>query len=249
MSRWKAASIHILISLAVGLIVGSLLLFVWYPPPFFHAAGADVLVVLMVGVDLALGPLLTLVVFKSGKRALKFDLALIGLMQAAALVYGLSIVLLSRPVFLLAVVDRFELISASDLDPADLAKGPRPEFRSLSFTGPRLGGVQMPASAQDRDHVLFSSVGGKDIDKFPEYYVDYAVTADGLLKHAKPLDTLKISSREERTALDDALAGLRKPVAEIVWVPLTALKANIVMLLDRSTGQPLRAVAVNPWPN
>src|SRR3982750_4022373 len=99
MSRWKAAGIHLLISCGIGLIVGALLFGVWYPPPYFHAAGADVLVLLLVSVDLTLGRLLTLVVFKSGKRGLKFDLALIAIIQTAALIYGMSIVLVSRPVF------------------------------------------------------------------------------------------------------------------------------------------------------
>ncbi len=76
MSRWKAAGIHLSISILIGLVVGALLFGVWYPPPFFHAAGADMLVLLLVGVDVVLGPLLTLIVFKSGKRGLKFDLAL-----------------------------------------------------------------------------------------------------------------------------------------------------------------------------
>ena len=75
MSRWKAASIHCSISALVGLIVGFLLFGLWYPPPYFHAAGADELILLLVGVDLTLGPLLTLIVFRSGKRGLKFDLA------------------------------------------------------------------------------------------------------------------------------------------------------------------------------
>jgi hypothetical protein len=237
----------LVLSATIGLIVGALLLFVWYPPPYFHAAGADTLVILLVGVDLTLGPLLTLVVFKSGKKGLKFDLALIAVLQSAALLYGLSIVLRSRPVFLLAVVDRFQLISASDIDAADLAKGSRPEFRSLSFTGPRVGGVQIPSAWQDRNKVLFSSIGGKDIDKYPEYYVEYDAAAPGLLKHAKELSALKISDPKERKSLDAALAALGNP-DRIVWVPLAALKANSIMLLDRENGRALGAVAVNPWP-
>ena len=155
MSRWKAAAIHLSISFAIGLIVGALLLFVWYPRPFFHAAGADELVLLLVGVDLVLGPLLTLILFRSGKWGLKFDLAMIAILQSAALIYGLSIVLKARPVFLVAVVDRFSLISANDLDPADLAKGSQPEFRSLSLTGPRLVGARIPSTWQERNKVLF----------------------------------------------------------------------------------------------
>ena len=117
MSRWKAAAIHLSISAAIGLVVGALLLLVWYPPPYFHAAGADQLVLLLVGVDLVLGPLLTLILFRSGKKGLKFDLAMIAVLQTTALVYGLSVVLQSRPVFLVSAVDRFVLVSASEIDP------------------------------------------------------------------------------------------------------------------------------------
>ena len=130
MSRWKAAGIHLSISLAIGLLVGALLFGVWYPPPYFHAAGADELILLLVGIDIVLGPLMTLVIFRSGKRGLKFDLTVIGLVQAAALVYGLSIVLQSRPVFLVGAIDRFTLVSAGDIEDSDLQKGRQPLFRS-----------------------------------------------------------------------------------------------------------------------
>lgn len=247
MSRWKAAAIHLSISLVIGLLVGSLLLFVWYPPPYFHAAGADDLVLLLVGVDLALGPLLTLVVFKAGKKGLRVDLTLIAAMQAIALVYGLSVVLRSRPVFIVSAVDRFVLVAASDISDTDLAAGSKPEFRSLSLTGPRLVGTRMPPTWQERNTVLFSSVAGKDIEDYPKYYVDYDVAAPALLKKAKPLDALKPAGADERAELDSALARTRLPASQIAWVPLVARKANLVMLLDRESGKPLRAVSVNPW--
>lgn len=249
MSRWKAAGIHLSISVAIGLIVGALLFGVWYPPPFFHAAGADQLVLLLVGVDIVLGPLLTLVVFKSGKWGLKFDLTLIAVVQSVALVYGLSVVLRSRPVFLVAAVDRFSLVSASDIDNADLARGSKPEFRSLSFTGPRLAGTHMPSTWQERNKIMFSATAGRDIEDYPEYYVDYAASAADLLKRAKSLDALKIRDAEQRQLLDTAIGRTGKPSESIVWVPLVARNANLVMLLDSQTGTPLRAVEINPWPN
>ena len=91
MSRWKAAGIHLSISLAIGLLVGALLFGVWYPPPYFHAAGADELILLLVGIDIVLGPLMTLVIFRSGKRGLKFDLTVIGLVCLAC---GLGLLIL-----------------------------------------------------------------------------------------------------------------------------------------------------------
>jgi hypothetical protein len=247
MSRWKAAAIHLTISATIGLVVGALLFGVWYPPPYFHAAGADVLVLLLVSVDLTLGPLLTLVVFKSGKRGLKFDLAVIAIAQAIALVYGMSVVLKSRPVFLLAVIDRFELIAASDIAPADLAEGSAPEFRSLSWTGPRLAAAEKPKDWRDRNKILFGKTGGKDIDVLPKYYVDYASAAPDLLKRAKPLDALPLRGEKDRDALDKALSAAHAERANVVWVPIVARKASLTMLLDVHTGRPVRAIAVHPW--
>jgi hypothetical protein len=247
MSRWKAAAIHLTISAAIGLVVGALLFGVWYPPPYFHAAGADVLVLLLVSVDLTLGPLLTLVVFKAGKRGLRFDLAVIAIAQTVALIYGMSVVLRSRPVFLLAVIDRFELIAASDLAPADLAEGSAPEFRSLSWTGPRLAAAEKPKDWHERNKILFGKTGGKDIDLLPKYYVDYASAAPDLLKRAKPLDALPLRDGEARDLLARAVRKTGEPTDHLVWVPIVARKSVLVMLLDRDDGRPLRAIPINPW--
>jgi hypothetical protein len=247
MSRWKAAGIHLSISVVIGMIVGALLFGVWYPPPYFHAAGADALMLLLVGVDLTLGPLLTLVVFKSGKRGLKFDLALIGAMQLGALLYGLSVVLVSRPVFLIGVVDRFVLVAAHDIDSADLAKAKAPEFRSLSWTGPRLAGTHTPGTWQERNKVLFSAMAGKDLEAYPEYYVEYADAAAGLLKHAKPLGELHVHSAEEGELLDASVRKSGETGDHLVWLPIVARKEVLTMLLDKESGKPLRAVAINPW--
>ncbi len=247
MSRWKASAIHLSISATIGLIVGALLLLVWYPPPYFHAAGADELVLLLVGVDIIVGPLLTLIVFRTGKKGLKFDLALIALFQSAALAYGVSVVLQSRPVFLVAAVDRFTLVSANELDAADLAKASKPEFRSLSWTGPRTIGAKLPESPQARSDLAFSGIGGKDIEKFPAYYVDYADVAKAFLVHAKSLDALKTRDAQTHERLATAVRRTGRNADQLAWVPIIARKASLLMLLDGKTGKPLRAVAVDPW--
>ena len=96
-SRWQAAGTHLLVSIAIAVAVVALMLALWYPGPLFEAAGGTGLLYILVGVDVVLGPLLTLIVFKSGKRGMKFDLAAIGLVQAAALLYGMHVVFLARP--------------------------------------------------------------------------------------------------------------------------------------------------------
>jgi hypothetical protein len=248
MSRWKAAAIHLSISAAIALVTGALLFGVWYPPPFFHAGGADELVVLLVGVDLVLGPLLTLVVFKAGKKGMKFDLAVIAVLQSSALIYGMSVVLVSRPVFLVAAVDRFVLVFANDLSPGDLAQGSEPKFRSLSWFGPRTVAVKMPPMGKEHDDLLFSGLAGKDVDKFPQYYVDYATGATDLLKQAKSLDELHPRDADA-TRLADVVRQTGRTPDHLMWVPVMVRKASLTMLLDRDSGEPLHAVAIDPWPS
>lgn len=82
MSRYKAASIHFLACLAVGLGTLALCWFVWYPAPMLIALGGHEIFLLVVGIDVVVGPLLTLVVFKAGKKSLNFDLAVIAVLHA-----------------------------------------------------------------------------------------------------------------------------------------------------------------------
>src|SRR5262249_31768987 len=87
-TRWQAAPIHLLISAAIATAVVSSMLLLWYPRPFFAAAGGATLLVLLIGVDVVLGPLLTLVVYDPRKKTLALDLAIIAALQLAALAYG-----------------------------------------------------------------------------------------------------------------------------------------------------------------
>lgn len=247
MSRWKAAAIHLSISACIAAIAAGLIFGLWYPPAYRTAAGADQLVLLLIGVDVTLGPLLTLVVYKAGKWGLRFDLAMIALFQCAAFLYGMSVVTRARPAFVVAAIDRFVLVPANDLDAADLAKGGKPEFRSLSWTGPRLVGVQMPTDAKTRTDLLFSGLAGKDIEKYPEYYVDYPSVATDLLTHAKPVDDLIRKHPQSRDTIEAFLADHHHNAIEAVWLPVRGPRADLTMLLDRTTGTPLGALPLDPW--
>ena len=246
MSRWKAAAIHLSISAVIGLVAAILIFGVWYPPPYGQATGATKLAVLLLGVDLVLGPLLTLVVFKAGKKSLKFDLSVIALLQACAFIYGMSVVVRARPVFIVAAVDRFTLITANDLDEADREHAP-PAFRVLPWNGPRVIGAQPPADPQEKLDVLFSSLAGKDIDKMPIHYVDYAAVAPSLLQRAKRLSDLRERMPDAAATIDQWLGTHRRADSDVVWVPLSARTTSMVALLDRADGTLLGALPIDPW--
>jgi hypothetical protein len=247
MTRWKAAAIHLCISATIGLVTAALLFLLWYPPPFFHAAGADQLILLLVGVDLALGPLLTLVVFKIGKPGLRFDLFAIGSLQTIALIYGMSVVLQARPIFLVAAVDRLVLVSADEITDADLAQGSEPRFRSRSWSGPRLVAARMPTDPKERSDLAFSALAGRDLQNLPKYYSDYSEGGKALLAKAKSLNELFRKKPKARATVERWLAASKRGADTVVWVPLQASKADLVMLLGAQTAAPLHAFAIDPW--
>ena len=177
MSRWQASGIHLGISAVVAAIVMGVLFLVWYPSTFFTAMGGEQLLYLLVGCDVVLGPLITLIIYKAGKKGLNFDLAAIGMMQAAALTYGVIVAAEARPVYTVFVVDRFEVAAANEIDPEELAKVTRPEYKTLSWTGPRLVGALKPTNPDDQFRMTMAWGQGKDMQHFPQLYVPYPEVA------------------------------------------------------------------------
>ena len=80
---------HLFISLVIALLVMSFVFFVWYPLPLATAVGVTHIFLMMLVIDVIIGPLLGLFVYKEGKTSLKFDLSIIIAIQTSALCYGI----------------------------------------------------------------------------------------------------------------------------------------------------------------
>lgn len=248
MSRWKASGIHLLISFGVAVLFLSVMLLYWYPKVYFKASGADHLLTILISVDVVLGPLMTLIVFKAGKKHLKFDLSVIAIFQLGALLYGASVIWEARPVFVVFAVDRFTLVAANELNDKDLAGARFPQFRSLPWTGPHLVEAKRPVDPEERSKVLWSAVTlGKDIDRMPKYYKPYPIKAQGAIKHGRELSKLVDHAADKEKLVKDVLGHFKKGLDQVLYLPLVARKFDMAMLIDRATGQPLTAVPLNPW--
>lgn len=161
-------------------------LLLWYPHGLYRLADFDRILLIMLGIDIVAGPLLTLIVYKQGKSSLKFDLATIGLLQTGFFLYGLHTLAGGRPVFLVATDMRFNLVFANEIDQAALKRAHKPEWKHLSWTGPVLVGAKPPSDPQARQDLLFSYFStGIDIHQLPEYFVDYDEIAPALLGNAE----------------------------------------------------------------
>lgn len=112
-NRYQAFAVHMVISLVIFFV---LLLFItqyWYPGILFDTGNGWKAIAMIVGIDLVLGPLLTLIVFNHNKNSLKLDLWIIALVQTAALAYGTWTIHQTRPVALAFINTHFMTIYAN----------------------------------------------------------------------------------------------------------------------------------------
>lgn len=235
LTRWQAAPIHLGISALIAALVVCAMLLLWYPQPYFRASGGQTLLLLLIGVDVVVGPLLTLIVFDPRKKNLRLDLAVIAVLQLAALAYGTWIMFNARPVYVAFTGDRFELVEANAIDASDQAKA-GPGFRTLPLAGPQVVGTRLPVDAEERDRMgLAAMVGGLGL--FPQHYVPYADVARAALARAQPLAKLRARHPERAGEIDAWVAASGKPEASLRFVPLQARHGDMSVVIDARSGE------------
>lgn len=249
MTRWKAAGIHLALSASIALIAMMLMLFLWFAPPFFSAAGGQRVLLIMLGVDVTLGPLITLIIFNlaKSKRALRFDFSVIAVLQITALIYGLNVMFHARPVFVVFVKDSFDLVIASEINKQDLKLAKLPQFSSLPLTGPVYVYSELPENVQERNQVVFAAFEGKDLPVFPRYYQNYAGHENTISAAAKPLAELKNLNPNRVTEIDAALKSTGLQEADIGFVALRSKFEDMTVLINKHDGKVLDMLKMPPW--
>ena len=111
-AKIKAVVAHLILSIVIFSGIMAILISFWYPPPYFEMDGGWQGIKLVAFIDIVLGPLLTFVVFKPGKKGLKVDLALIAVLQFSALFYGIHTLYTYRTAAMVFAYDAFYVLSA-----------------------------------------------------------------------------------------------------------------------------------------
>ena len=244
-TRWQAAGLHLLISALIAASVLTLMLAVWYPRPLFEAEGGLGLVFILVGVDVVIGPLITLIIFKPGKWGLKFDLYTIATLQLAALFFGGHVVFEARPVFLVLVKGQFEVVTAAELHPKWLEEARRPEFRSLPVAGPTLVAFDMPAGEKENQGMVFSALfEGRDLQHYPKYYAPYAERARALLTTAQSMDGVRRQSPDAARVIDAYLKDSGRRDIDLRYYPMRTRYEWIAVLVDAKSGEVVKMLLV-----
>jgi hypothetical protein len=238
-SRAIAALIHAFGTIAVALLAAALVFLLWYPWPYSALAGGTGLFVLLTGVDVVIGPLVTFVIFDRAKGwpVLRRDLAVILLLQAGALLYGLHVVFEARPVALALEGQRMRVISAVDVVVEELPEAP-PGLRSLPLGGPRLIDTAPPADPGERLAATRAALEGVDLGQRPKYWRPWDAEARrSALAASRPLEPLIAGNTVRREELQAALARTGRAPADLRYLPLLARRSEWVALIDAHSGE------------
>ena len=246
-AKLKAFLLHFLLSGMVILCFAGLIWFVWYPNPFLKAEGGLEIVGLLIGVDLILGPTLTAMVYKKGKKGLIFDLSLIILLQFGALAYGMNALYQERPQYVAFEVDRFVLVPAASINTDELKDK---TLLTGVFDKPRVVYIELEEDAKKRADILLETIyGGKGYAERPEYYHEISHYVDTLGKGDRQLELARIVELYPEFELAIKKLAVRhnaKP-EQFVFYPLRGKQRNMILVLKREDLTVIGGLDIDPW--
>jgi len=246
--RFQASAIHLGISLGLALAAAALVFGLWYPYPYREISGGRELFLIVVAVDVILGPLITLTVFNRAKPwpELRRDLAVVGLIQLSALAYGLWTVSVARPVHLVFEYDRFRVVHAVDVPPELLAKTP-PAVTALPLWGPTLLSLRPFRDADEQMQATLAALNGLSLSARPDLWQPYAAAKAQVLQAAKPVAALQARFAAQAPAIHAAIASTGRQAESLIYLPMVGRKSFWTVLLDPITAEPLAFVPLDSF--
>lgn len=246
--RFKAASIHFVLSLLVAASAALLMFGLWYPGPYLEISGGRELFCILVAVDLVLGPLITLVIFNRAKprSMLLVDFTVIGILQIAALAYGLWTMSMARPVHLVFEYDRFRVVHALEVPEAEL-RDASSDFKKLPLTGPTVVALRPLRNGDEQFQLTLEALNGLSLSARPRLWVPYEEARTDVLKIARPMTDLRERFASSAQMIDLAVAGTGHPIEDLAYIPMIGHKSFWTVLLDRQSAQVLAYLPVDSF--
>ena len=246
--RFKAAGIHLGLSLGVAVLAAVLVFGLWYPFPYRDISGGRELFLIVVGVDVVVGPLITFAIFNRAKpRAeLRRDLGVVGLLQLAALGYGLWTVFVARPVHLVFEYNRFRVVHAVDVPAEMMSKVPE-GIDALPLLGPTLLSLRPFKDKQEEMDATMVALQGISLSARPDLWQPYEAGRADILKAASPVSQLQSRFPARAADIERAVASTGRPPGALACLPLVDRKVGWTVLLDPATAQILGFVPLDSF--
>lgn len=227
---------HLLGSIFIALLVSAIVFFLFYPSPLAKALGVTHIFLMLLLIDVIIGPLLGFIVYKEGKKTLKLDLFIIIIFQMSALIYGVFNIYQGRPAAIAFQNYQFELVRFNDVVSTE---------RTVNFSWykPVWVAVDMGETlAQKNTYFSQEILTGVPAVNRPERYIHLNKAAGQILKEKHSLaELLKYNAK-------DNIDHLLKPYSTAVgWLPLRVMTGIDMVVLIDANGAVVNVVDLRPW--
>ncbi|MDO4642850.1 MAG: TfpX/TfpZ family type IV pilin accessory protein [Cardiobacteriaceae bacterium] len=230
---------HLCVSLFLGCMTASFVYVIWYPGVLAKAIGVSHIFLLLLCIDIIVGPILTLFLAREGKKGVWFDLTVVVIIQLTALVYGVWHIAEGRPAWQVINIHRVELISALDMKYANA----NPPFSRNPIMGPGWALVRPAKDKVEQSDWLWKELEGGGS---PAQHAELLISIDGNWQYFE----------KEIKALDDLLQYNSKDMVEKIklkypnsdgFMPMIGVDVDMTVLVSRKEKKILAVVDLRPW--
>jgi hypothetical protein len=245
--RLRAAGIHLAISSIAAAVIMACVFWLWYPGALASVHGVHAMLFMLLVIDLVLGPALTFLVFDRRKKNLPMDLAIIVALQSIAMAYGVHVIQHGRPMYVVLVKDRFEVVAPAEMPGQLSASAPEGVLKTAALL-PQWIAVSSPKTIEQRNAILFeSAMGGRDLQHHPSLYAPLSSELPDAAARGIPVERIRQLNPSERRKIDAAVADSGFREHELRVLPLRGPAGDAAVLIALPVSQVVNVLPLKPW--
>jgi hypothetical protein len=239
--RLKAFSLHLLSSASVLTVILGCLYFGWYHWPGWYLTDVTRVVLVMVCVDVVLGPTLTLIIANKNKprRELARDIGVIVAVQLCALVYGSVQLWNGRPLYYVFSENALSVVQAYDINrqDADLGRRQNAALAPHWYSLPRWAWAPLPKDQKELQALVSATGSQGAVIAMPRYYKPWEQGLPALRDQLNKLDDSKFFSGVEKKKLKQRMQAAGMATEQADTLPFTGRTRPLLAVFDRSSLQ------------
>ena len=242
--RTKIALRNLYISQSIIVLFLIFAYFTWFPHSFFKLGGFNETALMLIVVDLILGPLLVFIIYKENKKYLKFDINVLLAIQLVAFVYGAYALYLKHPAYAVFIDNKFTLTNVSKIYPQQPWSD---QLKTTFFSSPKHVIANLPKNPKERQGLIFDIVlsGEPDIHERPEFY--HPLNMEAVFTKSIPLKQLLINPKSKQIVAE-FIKSLGGQATDYAYFPLSGNnKKEMIWVFDRSTFKPVGIIENTQW--
>jgi hypothetical protein len=235
--RLKLFSLHLLSSATVLTLILGCLYLGWYHWPGWYLTDVTQVVVVMICVDVVLGPTLTLIIAnqKKSRRELTRDIGIIVAVQLCALTYGSVSLWSGRPLYYAFSENVLQLVQAYDIDASEakLGREQNPALAPHWYSLPRWIWAPLPQDPDERQKIFGAAIsGGDDVISMPRYFKPWEQGLPSLRGQLKKVDNVAYFAKSEKKKLKDKMRAAGMADDQLDTIALTGRGHPVLAVID-----------------